>query len=134
MPVVAIDHINLHVPDNAFMRVHKFYCEILGLVPGRRPNFLSKGCWLYAGNKAIVHLVRINSLDADTDREPGLQLPVDHIALRCGDFNNTVERLSSAGMVYSINKVSVSGNTQILLREPSGLRLELVFDSSEFAE
>lgn len=40
-----------------------FYCDLLGLEAGFRPQFKSTGYWLYAGNGAIIQLVENGSND-----------------------------------------------------------------------
>jgi len=53
---MQIDHINIKAPPALLEEVRDFYCEVLGLQEGARPEFASKGYWLYSAAGPIVHL------------------------------------------------------------------------------
>ena len=55
-----------------------WYCDILGLRTGPRPDFPFQGAWLYAGENAVIHLV-------GDDGDPAIgfdeKLKFEHFAL-----------------------------------------------------
>ena len=53
---MQLDHINIRAPRDLIEQVKDFYGELLGMVEGPRPDFDSEGYWLYAGEKALIHL------------------------------------------------------------------------------
>jgi catechol 2,3-dioxygenase-like lactoylglutathione lyase family enzyme len=55
-----IDHINIATPMELLERVRDFYCSVLDLREGFRPNFSQRGFWLYADDKPLIHLSESN--------------------------------------------------------------------------
>ena len=56
MAISAMNHFTV-LTDDVPRTVH-FYCNLLGLSDGTRPDLGFSGAWLYAGNAAILHVVR----------------------------------------------------------------------------
>ena len=52
----GIDHYNLRSDEKMIEILKDFYINIVGLNLGHRPPFKSKGYWLYAKEKDILHL------------------------------------------------------------------------------
>jgi glyoxylase I family protein len=128
MAVQGIDHINLSASGNTFAALRNFYRDALGLVPGVRPPLRSAGLWLYAGAAPIVHLVELPEQDgaaAPSAAHAGL----DHVALRCTDLAQSLERLQRFGVTHVVHEVNAAGQILVRLKDPTGLPLELVFDS-----
>ena len=55
MPIQGLDHINIHTSKRE--ETLKFYTEMLDFQEGFRPPFDFPGAWLYAGERAVIHLV-----------------------------------------------------------------------------
>ena len=52
----GIDHYNLRSDEKMIETLKDFYINIVGLKLGHRPPFKSKGYWLYAKEKDVLHL------------------------------------------------------------------------------
>ena len=124
MTIHRIDHINLSASGERLAALRDFYCDVLGLEAGTRPPLRSRGTWLYAGGAPIVHLVELPAHDGP---EEGL----DHVALRCSNLEQTVERLQRLGVSHVVNDVNAAGQVLVRLEDPTGLTLELVFDQGK---
>ena len=53
--IEQLDHVNLRT--SRLEEMTRWYVDVMGLRSGFRPNFPFPGAWLYAGDRAIVHLV-----------------------------------------------------------------------------
>ena len=127
MAVQSMDHINLSASGDAFGALRDFYRDALGLEPGERPPLRSKGLWLYAGAAPIVHLVELPVHGGGT--APGAaRSGLDHVAFRCTDLEQSLERLRRFGVAHVVNEVNAAGQILVRFEDPSGLILELVFD------
>lgn len=121
-----IDHINIAAPAELLEQVRDFYCEVLGFTTGFRPNFSQDGYWLYAKEKALIHLVV-----SDRHHKNERQGYFDHFALRTSDLAKILEKLNTHGIEYTRNHLADIGLTQIFCRDPSGTRVEIsILDES----
>ena len=125
MSILRLDHINIAGPPALIAKCRSFYVDVLGLVEGDRPPFRSRGFWLYAGTSPLVHLTET---DAEEHPHSG---PFSHFAFTCVGFEETLERLRSHEVLFSIDEVPASHQTQIFLRDPAGVGLELNFPSGD---
>lgn len=120
MPVLGFDHVNIRTTDVA--RSAKFYVDVFdfefrqgGFTMGQQSN------WLYdTAGKAIIHL-RILEADAQSTG------PIDHIALACDGKAEILERLSALGVAFSVFENPDQPITQVFLKDPHGVPLELSF-------
>lgn len=131
MPVHRLDHINLRVSGAAFAALRDFYCRILGLRIGDRPPLESKGLWLYAGGAPIVHLVEASEGTGTSAATTGSGVALDHIAFECSDLEQILGRLATFDVPSAVRVNSVTGQIQLRLEDPSGLRIELLFPLGE---
>lgn len=123
MRVNALDHVNIRTGDVAASA--RFYAELLGLEPRDPPVALppDQARWLYDGsNHPIIHLFKFDTAPGDTG-------PIHHVALRCSGKEVLLDRLQRLGAEYSLNEVPAIGLTQIFVRDPHGVLLELNFPS-----
>ena len=126
MPVSNIDHINLRAPRELLDELRDFYANVVGLTDGRRPPFREFGYWMYAGERAIVHL----SLAAEGEvRAADVPSTFAHVAFACSDRTACERRLSECGVAYDVAVVPEVGVTQLFLKDPAGNVVELSFDS-----
>lgn len=126
MTVRGIDHINFRGSAKSLEALRAFYCDVLGLQTGPRPPLRSSGLWLYAGDAPIVHLVE--TPDAEVIETPSVAAPpLDHIALRCTDLEQMLERFCRRGIEHAVNEVPAAGQIQVRLLDPFGLTVELIF-------
>jgi catechol 2,3-dioxygenase-like lactoylglutathione lyase family enzyme len=119
---MQIDHINIKAPEALLERVREFYCAVLGLDEGRRPNFPSPGYWLYAAERPLVHL----SVGPETTaREPSGYL--DHVAFRAQGLEAFLLRLEALDIDYRCSQIPELGLTQLFFTDPVGNGLEINF-------
>lgn len=119
---MQIDHINIKAPEVLLERVREFYCTVLGLDEGPRPDFPSPGHWLYAQERPLVHL----SLGpAAPPRESGGYL--DHVAFRTEGLEMFLARLAALDIDYRCSHIPELALTQLFLRDPAGTGLEINF-------
>jgi len=127
--VEALDHVNIVAADLDVTA--RWYGELLGLERRDAPPPLTPltAAWMHdAAGRAIVH---INSVDCprtyDREVRPGPTGALHHVALRCGGYRATLERLERRGLAYRINRVEAIGLSQIFTLDPNGVLLELNF-------
>ena len=131
MPVHRLDHINLRASGGAFAALRDFYCRIIGLRIGERPSLQSDGLWLYAGNAAVVHLVQAPEESGSPGMATGSGTALDHMAFGCSNLEEMLRRLGTIGVPHTVQVQSVTGQTLVRLEDPSGLRVELVFEPAD---
>jgi catechol 2,3-dioxygenase-like lactoylglutathione lyase family enzyme len=105
-----------------------FYCGLLGLVEGHRPDLGFPGAWLYppGGGAAVLHIVFGRPLPA---QRTGV---IDHIAFTARDLKAVKARFdAAAGMKYDLRRQAGSGSWQLFSFDPNGARVELDFDAAE---
>ena len=61
MPAAQLEHFTLECADLETTR--KFYCDLLGLTSGFRPQMDFPGHWLYCGGVPVVHLMKREAQD-----------------------------------------------------------------------
>src|SRR5215218_3954144 len=117
MPVRGLDHVNIVTPD--VPGTVAFYEAVVGLASGARPNFSFPGAWLYAGDRAVIHL-----MGGERGRGTG---SLDHVAFEAEDFEGTRRRLEERGLAYEVRDVPGSAIRQLFVHDPNGVKLELNF-------
>ncbi len=128
MAVHAIHHFNIRAAMSELLVLRDFYCNVVGFQPGPRPPFKSSGLWLYADGTPVLHLTAASdtqSLPQPAQRHSAF----DHIALRCSNLEATLTRLRQHGVEYSVDTVPLVNEVQVFFRDPSGVGVELNFDS-----
>jgi len=105
MPTFAIHHVNFHVAQPLLEDMKNFYCDVMGLKPGFRPEFKQFGYWLYADSIPLVHLYEAVGSDV---RQIGATSVFDHVAFHCKD----------------------SQDVQIAVTDPAGHKVEFIIEPS----
>jgi catechol 2,3-dioxygenase-like lactoylglutathione lyase family enzyme len=119
---VNIDHINISAPLPLLEQVRDFYCAIFGLEDGFRPAFSRRGFWLYAEDRALIHL--IESEDHFASEQPGY---LDHVAFRLTGLAGLIARLDARAVQYRLSQRPELGMTQVFFTDPAGTGLEANF-------
>ena len=122
MPIQGLDHINIHTSRNK--ETLQFYTELLDFKEGFRPPFDFPGAWLYAGGRAVIHLVERQGVPE------GIDNPVDHVAFEAQGFEQTCNQLESSGYPFRTADVPKTKIRQIFLVDPNGVKLELNFSEN----
>jgi len=124
--VAGLDHINFRAPEALIEQLRVFYRDVIGLSDGPRPPFRSRGYWLYAGGRDVMHLT-ITTDDGHAPVRPASTGWLDHIALTCTHAASMRARLDAAGVPYELDEVPATRQLQIFLTDPSGVGVELNF-------
>jgi len=85
---MKLHHINIKAPGDLLQQEKDFFCSVLGLREGNRPDFSSRGYWLYAGDKAIVHLS-----ESDSHFRNEKQGFFDHVAFQTTNLKQLIQNL-----------------------------------------
>jgi len=119
---MQIDHINIKAPGPVLEDVRDFYCAVLGLEEGFRPNFRDAGIWLYADGQPIVHLSF-----GEVSAVPGASSHLDHVAFLSSGLEAFLVRLDRREVAYRSSYVPELNITQLRFRDPVGTGLEINF-------
>jgi len=120
-----LDHINIRTARLDEMVA--WYEERLGLMRGPRPDFGFPGAWLYAGERALVHLVGV----AEEPVAHQGDLKLEHGAFRATGFAAFVEALKAAGEPFRVADVPGTEIVQVNVWDPDGNHLHVDFDAAE---
>lgn len=124
MPVAGLNHFNLRAPHALLEELRRFYTEVIGLEEGPRPPLRSRGHWLYAQGRDILHLTESGP---DETRALCVATTFDHVAFTCTDADAMQARLSRHGTDYTVDDVPATAQKQVFLRDPAGNGIELNF-------
>ena len=104
-----------------------FYCGLLGLKEGHRPDLGFPGAWLYAeGNPhAVLHIYW------DRPMPTGRTGVIDHMAFTSSELRTVKARFDAAGIQYELRQQAGAGTWQLFSLDPNGAKVELDFDPSE---
>ena len=123
MTIIAMNHFTVLTDD--VPRTATFYCELLGLADGARPDLGFPGAWLYAGGTAVLHVIGGR---ARTELQPGV---IDHMAFSATGLVETLATLVAHDVKHTCRRQTGSGIWQVFLFDPNGARVELDFAASE---
>lgn len=123
MAITGMNHFNVLTDDVA--KTVAFYCDVLGLANGARPDFDFPGAWLYADDRPILH---VSGGRGREELKPGV---IDHMAFSATGLRGTLERLERAGYRGVCRRQPTSGIWQVFVNDPNGARVELDFDPGE---
>ncbi|MDP3175203.1 MAG: VOC family protein [Phenylobacterium sp.] len=118
MQVLALDH--AAVRTDKLEEMCSFFVHTLGLSVGPRPPVSLAGYWLYAGDRAVVHLVECQATPG-----PASEASIDHFALRVADLNAAAAELIRQDTPFNEATDPSGALTQLFIRAPNGMRVEL---------
>jgi catechol 2,3-dioxygenase-like lactoylglutathione lyase family enzyme len=127
MHVQRLDHVNIRTHDLDATR--DFYVDVIGLQVGARPPFAVPGLWLYDETAAVIHVI---GLDPDEPPVHGSGT-IDHVAFRVVGVNAMRERIRRARVAAEEAVVPRTGDVQIFVRDPNGVKIELNFSAADLA-
>jgi len=121
-----IGHINIRTP--LLEETLAFYEALFDLRRGPAATMAdqSRNAWLYdRDGRGIIHV----NMPPDGEPVPpvGARGRMDHVAFDCRDPDAMEERLTARGIPYLRRETRVPGLTQIVLKDPNGINLELAF-------
>ena len=126
--IERIGHINIRTP--ILKETIRFYEELFDLVagPAQTMGHQEMHAWLYGKDgRAIIHVNM--PPEGEVVPEIGARGRMDHVAFDCRDPGAMEARLKEAGHSYLRRETRVPGLTQIVLKDPNGISLELAFDT-----
>ena len=126
MALTDLNHVNIRTAN--LDAIVGFYGDVLGLTSGTRPSFRFPGAWLYAGDRAVVHVVV-----GDAESTEG-QPRIDHFAFSAVDLAGTLATLRAHDVAYRCFEVPGSAIRQVFFRDPDGNKIELDFQPHEMAD
>jgi len=121
-----IGHINIRTP--LLEETLAFYEALFALRRGPALTMAdrTRNAWLYDGDgRALIHV----NMPAEGEPVPevGDRGRMDHVAFDCRDPDEMEARLIARAIPYRRRATLVDGLTQIVLRDPNGINLELAF-------
>jgi catechol 2,3-dioxygenase-like lactoylglutathione lyase family enzyme len=130
MPLTQLEHYLVLTHDLDGTR--DFYRDALGFREGARPPLGFPGYWLYLGEVPCIHIAEWNTYRAHSTAvgisvstpAPGTGA-LDHLAFNAVDLAGVKARLSAYEINYSINEVPNASLTQLFLRDPNGIKVEI---------
>lgn len=128
--VLGIHHFTIRCSESELERLCEFYCDVLGLADGPRPDFGFRGHWLYAGDVALLHLAAILPEQQRRDEESPSS-GFDHVSLAGARLDATRKLLASRRIAFEELPVPGWPLWQIFLRDPVGSKIELTFDIAQ---
>jgi catechol 2,3-dioxygenase-like lactoylglutathione lyase family enzyme len=119
LPILGLHHIAR--VTNKPAESAKFYCEVLGFRPIKRPNFDFRGAWLL-GYGIQIHIIE------NTQRAEGPSDQIDtrdnHLAFAVSDHAPVKAQLDALGIRY-VERVNAGGIPQIFFQDPDGHHVEI---------
>ncbi|MCM8612339.1 VOC family protein [Accumulibacter sp.] len=128
MLTLGLNHYNLRAPRPLMEQLRRFYCEVVGLLPGERPPFASFGYWLYAGDQPVLHLSETRAGDPPV---PAGASTFDHAAFTCRGRAEFERKLEQAGIAFTKARVPGSAQVQLFIQDPAGNGVELNFAAED---
>jgi catechol 2,3-dioxygenase-like lactoylglutathione lyase family enzyme len=132
MGVLGLDHVTIKSERMAETRA--FFIEVLGLEEGWRPDLSSKGHWLYAGGRPVLHLVEVSAkLPPGAERPSnGLAAPppdggLDHFSFAIANMDEVLKRLDARLILYRHIESANDLGRQVFFRDPNGVQIELTW-------
>ncbi|RDU98569.1 VOC family protein [Trinickia dinghuensis] len=128
MPVTGFSHYNLRADRATLDILRDFYVDVVGLRAGERPPFDNFGYWLYAGERAVLHLSEARPHER---RVPLANGTFDHVAFESFDLAGFEAHLRERGIDFRRAQVPLLDLWQLFFRDPAGNGVELNFAGSE---
>tara|TARA_B100000767_G_scaffold229690_1_gene220467 strand:- start:1024 stop:1407 length:384 start_codon:yes stop_codon:yes gene_type:complete len=120
----GINHYNLRSEQKMMEILKDFYISVVGLELGVRPPFKSKGYWLYAEKKDVLHL----SATKNNERNLiNVNSTFDHLAFTAENRDNFIKVLNKNNIIFKERKVPEIATDQIFFKDPAGNGIELIF-------
>lgn len=127
MAIHGMNHFTI-LTDN-MEATRDFYCKMLDLEVGKRPNFSFPGWWLYKNGTAILHVV------GGRDRKDLRSGTLDHMAFTATGLQETLKRLEEHKIPYELRRLDApEGGVdlwQLFFMDPNNAKVEFDFAGSE---
>ena len=139
MPLSHIEHFLVQTEDMA--KTRDWYVRVLGFRVGPNPDFKFPVCWLYLGDRDVIHITQGGAnVSANRKAYVGQESTatqgsgvVDHIAFRATGLRQMLEHLRAEKIEFKQRMVSDQGLYQLFLFDPNGVKIELNYANAEAA-
>ncbi len=126
--IQGMNHFTITAEDRA--KTLDFYCGLLGLVEGHRPDLGFPGAWLYppglpGTTQAVLHIYWDRPMPT---QRTGV---IDHLAFTANDLKAVKARFDARGLKYDLRQQVGAGTWQLFSYDPNGAKVELDFSPSE---
>ena len=122
--IKGIDHYNLRSDEDMIEVLKDFYINIVGLKLGQRPSFKSKGYWLYANDKDVLHL----STSKDNIKNlTNVNSTLDHVSFSALNKKTFMETLKNNNIIFKERYIPEINIEQLFFKDPAGNGIELIF-------
>ena len=128
--VHGLFHIAIKTDNLAATR--RFWTDIIGLKEFPRPDFGYPGAWLgctQPGGLAIIHVYAGGPALGPEGKAPAGTAAIDHVSLSCSGYCSYVSRFTAPGLDWREFIVPETSLWQLFAYDPSGVQLELTFES-----
>lgn len=133
--LTGFDHFLIQTDD--LPKTRDWFVDVLGFAEGPHPEFGFPVCWLYIGDKDVIHLTTSRSeqreayLGAAPGTADGGSGVVDHVAFTATGLRDTRARLDKLGIAYEERQADPSSAWQVFMHDPNGIKVELNFPAAE---
>ena len=138
LQVSGLNHFNITASQQLLEDVKQFYTDVVGLRLGPRAQLDHSGYWLYAGALPIVHLSALpdtdigmdagtNASTSDRGELAACRTSFNHISLNCSGLSAAIHLLNCQSIPYKVIELPDIGQTQIFVKDPAGIGVELTF-------
>ena len=120
----GIDHYNLRSDEKMIEILKDFYINIVGLKLGHLPPFKSRGYWLYAKDKDVLHL---SSSKDNVKNLTNVNSTLDHVSFSASDKVFFTEILEKNNITFKERYIPEINIEQLFFKDPAGNGIELIF-------
>ena len=125
MTIESLNHYNMAVPKSALTAFTRFYEDVLGFETRVDPPLI----WLYAAKQPLVHVTLTDAPHSEDAHRAGHTTGVlDHVAFSCSGVESTIAHFRSKRVDFLRRDFPDMGFTQLVVRDPLGLSIELNFN------
>jgi catechol 2,3-dioxygenase-like lactoylglutathione lyase family enzyme len=137
MPLSHLEHFLIQTAD--MKKTRDWYVEVLGMREGYSPDFKFPVCWLYIGERDVLHIAeggrnvsanRMQYLGQQSDATEGSGV-IDHVAFRATGLHDMLVHLQRMKVDFKTRRVSDQGLFQLFMFDPNGVKVELNFAAAE---
>lgn len=137
MPLSHLEHFLIQTAD--MKKTRDWYVEVLGMREGYSPDFKFPVCWLYIGERDVLHIAegggnvsanRMQYLGQQSDATEGSGV-IDHVAFRASGLRDMLVHLQRMKVDFKTRRVSDQGLFQLFMFDPNGVKVELNFAAAE---
>lgn len=123
MKITGLNHFNITASPRLVEQVKQFYVDTIGLAIGPRADLDHEGYWLYAGEVPILHLSARRTIETASPQAGYF----NHISLSCVGLARAIAKMVATQTPYQLMYLSDIHQTQISLKDPAGIGVELTF-------